>query len=368
MTTATSAAQPIQTYDPAEPPAQQLVGKTLENGWRVIEKLARTEGATGGHFSVSYAVQGPAKKRAFLKALDYSQALLDPDVDPAEELERLTASYNFERSLHDKCKSSRLSRIAGVLDHGTIRLVAGNQTGVVQYLIFEFAPRGDIRNFLGGRTTLDMSWTLQMMHQSAAALRQLHSIGVAHQDLKPSNVLMFSPTLAKLADLGRAFDRSAPSPHDDCDWAGDRTYAPPELLYRHVPEDWRTRRLGCDLYLLGSLFVFLWAGVSMTHMLLGKLDPRFHYLAWGDTYREVLPYLRRSFSDVISAVHESSPTPIAKDVTLAVSQLCDPDPSRRGHPKNVAAGTNRYSLERYVAMFDRLSTRAALDERLKTRP
>jgi len=365
MTSATSASQSINTYDPAAPPAQQLVGKTLENGWRVVEKLERNEKATGGHFSVSYVVHGSGNKRAFLKALDYSEALNDPDVDPAEELERLTASYNFERSLHDKCKSSRLSRIAGVLDHGTIRLLAGNQTGVVQYLVFEFAPRGDIRNFVDGRTALDMSWTLQMMHQSAAALRQLHAIGVAHQDLKPSNVLMFSPALTKLADLGRAFDRNASSPHDDFDCAGDRTYAPPELLYGHVPTDWRARRLGCDLYLLGSLFVFLWAGVSMTHMLFGKLDPRFHYLAWGDTYQEVLPYLRRSFSGVLQAIHESSPSPIAKEVTLAVSQLCDPDPARRGHPKNAPSGPNRYSLERYVATFDRLSKRAALAERLK---
>ena len=356
-----------RSYDPDVPAARQLLGRTLEKGWRVIEKLDRNEKATGGHFSVSYIVQDDQKRRAFLKALDYSEAFLDPAVDPARQLEKITAPFNFERDLHDKCKSSGLSRIVGVRGHGTIRLVPGNPAAVVQYLVFELAPHGDIRAYLNGKTSRLMSWTLQMMHQSAAALRQLHSIGVAHQDLKPSNLLIFSPDLAKLADLGRAFDRNAPAPHDDCDHAGDPTYAPPELLYGYVPTDWRARRLGCDLYLLGSLFVFLWAGVSMTHMLFARLDPKFHYLAWGDTYEEVLPYIRRAFLEVLQAIQEASPSPIAQDVTRAVSQLCDPDPARRGHPRNRATLGNVYSLERYVAMFDRLSKRAALLERLRNK-
>lgn len=338
-------------------PAQELVGKTLDKGWRVVERLERTARATGGHFSVSYIVEDANKKRAFLKALDFSGALLD--LDPAAELQRLTASYNFERNLLEKCKSSRLSRIAGVLDSGTLRPASGNPTDVVQYLIFELAPSGDIRAFLDGRTAPGMSWNLQVMHQSAASLRQLHSIDIAHQDLKPSNVLIFSPDLAKLADLGRAFDRSTASPHDDYSCAGDATYAPPELLYGHVPPDWRSRRLGCDLYLLGSLFVFLWSGVSMTHMLLGKLDPRFHYMSWGGTYLEVLPYIHRAFSDVVQGIHQGSPNAVAREVAQVVRQLCDPDPGRRGHPKNLLTRGNQYSLERYVAIFDRLSKRAA---------
>ena len=36
------------------------------------------------------------------------------------------------------------------------------------------------------------------------------------------------------------------SPHDELDCAGDQTYAPPELLYGYIPQDWRVRRLGCE--------------------------------------------------------------------------------------------------------------------------
>lgn len=53
----------------------------------------------------------------------------------------------------------------------------------------------------------------------------LHGLDIAHQDLKPSNVLPI---------------------------AGDPTYAPPELLYNYVPADWNVRRYACDVYLLGA--------------------------------------------------------------------------------------------------------------------
>lgn len=43
---------------------------------------------------------------------------------------------------------------------------------------------------------------------------------------------------------------------------------------------------------------------------------------------------------------------------VAVSQLCDPDPMRRGHPSNRVGVANQYSLERYVALFNLLSQRA----------
>ena len=337
--------------------AHDLVGKTLPNGWRVLQKIDHSERPSVGHFSVSYIVEDTNHKRAFLKALDYSTAL--GATDPAAELQRLTASYIFERTLQEKCRSSRLSRIAGVLDSDTLRSESNNPADVVQYLIFELAPHGDVRAFLGRGTAPDMSWSLQLMHQSAAALRQLHSVGIAHQDLKPSNILIYSDDLAKLADLGRAFDRNTASPHDDLDCAGDITYAPPELLYGHVPSDWRSRRLGCDLYLLGSLFVFLWANVSMTHIILGKLDARFHPKHWNGTYLEVLPYIHRAFFSVLQSIQHSCPSPIGRDVSAVIRQLCDPDPSRRGHPKNVASGGSNYSLERYVAIFDRLSKVAA---------
>ena len=65
---------------------------------------------------------------------------------PPQSFTRLTASYNFERTLQEKCRLSRLSRIAGVLDSGTLRSPSGDPAHVVQYLIFEMAQHGDVRD------------------------------------------------------------------------------------------------------------------------------------------------------------------------------------------------------------------------------
>lgn len=355
---------PMNSHNDTATPAQQLVGKKLPNEWEVIELVNRSEDATGGHFSTSYIVRSVNEEKAFLKAMDYTSAL--KSTDPARELENMTAAYNFERDVLYKCNVRGLSRIVRVLDAGTLPAENGDASGVVQYLIFELA-NGDIRSFVNFARSVETAWALRTMHEAAAALQQLHSAEIAHQDLKPSNVLIFENTHAKLADLGRAFDRGSTSPHDDYNCAGDQTYAPPELLYDYDPKDWRSRRLGCDMYLFGSLVVFFCAGFSMTHLIHNRLNAEHRWTNWTGSYSEVLPYLQHVFAQIIRELREMIRIDFAEDITRLVEQLCNPDPELRGHPKNIEIssrntrnGSNRYSLERYVSFFDRLAKKAEL--------
>ena len=336
-------------------PAQRLAGKELMNGWKVMELIDRPPGATGGNFSSAYIVHSRNGEKAFLKAMDFRGALESPD--PAKALEAMTSAYNFEKDLLEKCKSHRASRIVKVLDSGTLRPQSGDPSNVVQYLIFELAER-DVRSFVDWSQVFDTGWALRFMHQAAAALQQLHSMRIAHQDVKPSNILIFADQESKLADLGCAFDRDRTSPRDVFDCAGDLTYAPPELLYGYVPADWRARRLGCDMYLLGSLAVFFFAGVSMTHLLFGRLDREHHHENWNGTYEEVSPYILHIFTQIIRELRMRIPSNIAEEVSRLIGQLCNPVPEQRGHPKNILSGGNQYSLERYVSAFDCLAKRA----------
>ena len=333
-------------------PAQQLVGKRLPNGWMVTELIDRPTTATGGSFSTSYIVRSDTGEKAFLKAMDYRKALKASD--PATALETLTVAYNFERTVLEKCKARRLSRIVRVLDSGTLPAEEGDPSSVVQYLILELA-KGDIRSSANWSQALELAWALRTMHEAAAALQQLHSIDIAHQDVKPSNIVFFESNHSKLTDLGRASDRHKTSPQDTLECAGDPTYAPPELLYGFVPQDWRARRLGCDLYLLGSLLVFLCGGVSMTHLLFDRLDKQFHPQTWSGTYQDVMPYLQQVFVQILREFREKVQPDISDQIVELVNQLCNLDPMFRGHPKNTGLSGTQYSLERYVSIFDRLA-------------
>ena len=346
-------------------PARRLVGKVLTNDWTVIKRLKRPPGATGGTFSASYVIKSKDGKMAFLKAMDYTEAL--ESTDPARALQKLTKVYNFERDILEKCKSRRLSRIVQVLDVGTIpRATPNDASSVVQYLIFELAD-GDIRSYTptSGKR-LQLAWTLRRLHQTTAALQQLHYCGIAHQDVKPSNVLVFNGDILKLADLGRASDKQNTSPFDAHKIAGDRTYAPPELLYGELHKDWDVRRLAYDMYLLGSMVSYFLTGTSMTHLLLSRLDNRFHPNRWGGVYRDVVPYIEHEFYRIIGEIKRHIPDRYSEEICRTIEQLCNPDPEQRGHPKGFESKhvATRYSVERYISIFDRLAKRAEYDTKL----
>lgn len=344
------------TRSSQETPARCLNGKTLDGGWIVGELIDRPLGSTGGHFSASYLIRSGDGRRAFLKAMDYTGALRSPD--PAIALQAMTSAYNFERDVLRKCRNRSLSRIVRVLDAGTLPSESGgNPSDVVQYLIFELAD-GDIRSFVNANRSFDLAWRFRLMHHITAALRQLHGVGIAHQDVKPSNVLIFPNDRTKLADLGRASDRQGESPFDELYCAGDKTYAPPELLYNEISRDWEARRLACDMYLLGSIIVFFFTGVSMTHLILSRLNDGQHPDDWTNSYREVLPYIQTIFLQIIREIKTNIPEECADDIADIVKQLCNPAPECRGHPTNISTGVGRYSLERYVSLFDRLAKKA----------
>jgi eukaryotic-like serine/threonine-protein kinase len=340
------------------PAAAQLAGMTLDGGWKVIRLIPRRVGATGGNFSFGYEVESTDGKRpAFLKALDYSSALMSPD--PAMALNAMTSAYIFERDLLERCRNRRLNRIVTAVSGGKLIVPGAPTVGLVEYLIFEAAD-GDIRKQLAVSSGIDLSWCLQSLHHIATGLKQLHGEKIAHQDVKPSNVLVFSRE-SKLADLGRASCVGEDPPHEPYWVAGDPSYAPPELLYGFVSPDWTVRRLGCDAYLLGSMVVWFFTGLSATSLLINSLPGAYKPGTWLGTYEQVLPYIRDAFSQVLETFSRDAPAQFLESLSRIVKELCEPDPSRRGHTKDVMNVGNQFGLQRYITEFDLLAKRAALN-------
>jgi serine/threonine protein kinase len=335
-------------------PAEQLTGQMLDGGWVVGDLIPRTAAQTGGHFSCSYGVTNRDGRKAFLKAMDYTSAL--KSLDPATELNILTSAFIFERQVLQVCADRKMSRIVRAIGGGKSS-VAGS---VVEYLIFEEA-KGDIRTYLDDAKRFDLVWTLTCIHNICVGVRQLNGASIAHQDLKPSNVLHFSNEGQKLADLGRAWHKSLFSPHDGLACAGDLGYAPPELLYRYVTPDESERRFGADFYLVGSMVLFLFTGMRASQILISELDPHHSPRVWLGTYEEMLPYLSHAFSLNLATVTRSFPdTVLGEEIVDVLQQMCDPNIATRGDRLHRAKYGSRFGLERFVQRFDRLRQAAIL--------
>jgi serine/threonine protein kinase len=217
----------------------------------------------------------------------------------------------------------------------------------------------DVRSFLSASADIDLAWKLRSLHHVATGIHQLHSADIAHQDVKPSNILVFDKSVTKIADLGSASQRGILCPRDDRDFPGDPAYAPPELLYGYRDPDWTTRRFGCDAYLLGSMIVFMFTGLNATSLLLSKMVADHHPRTWKGTYTEVLPYLKDAFGLALESFVATVPNePFKTELRSLVSYLCEPDLSFRGHPLNRTGHTVRLSLERFLSKLDLLARRA----------
>jgi hypothetical protein len=339
------------------PPAYRLEGLELDGGWTVGARLEPGPHATGGNFSCGYPILGKDGKRAFLKALDFSPALGAPD--PARALQSLTEAYNFERNLLEMCTARRMDRVVQAISDGKVK-VDDTALGTVQYLILECGDC-DIRTQLSLVSRIETAWKLRSLHHIATGLGQLHSSSIAHQDLKPSNVVVFAGAESKISDLGCASLRGSTGPRDHLSFAGDAAYAPLETLYGYVDPEWNLRRLGCDLYLLGSMVVFFFTGLTTTALVSIYLNPGHHWRKWDGTYADVLPYLREAFRRAMESFGDHIVNSrLREELKLIVRQLCDPDPKLRGHPLNRRGVSNPAGVERYVSSFDLLAWKAEL--------
>jgi eukaryotic-like serine/threonine-protein kinase len=340
-------------------PAHQLLGLELPGGWRVIEKIEPPPTATGGCFSVGYWVEKPDGTGGFLKALDYSSALLSPD--PPEALKPLLDSFAYERNLLNVCRVKRMSKVATAITDGVVVVPDGGLLANVSYLIFERADC-DARAHLTVADRFDAAWRLRCLHHVATALWQLHSQNIAHQDLKPSNVLLFGAT-SKVADLGRASQFGMVAPHDRESFAGDPHYTPIEVCYGRDEKDWRRYRLGGDLYLFGSLIHFFFIGIAMTPSIASRLDEAHYPERWGDGYKNVLPYVRDAFDRVCEDFEDVVKHYLGeygKELASILRYLCEPDPMLRGHPLSRRIPITQFSVERFISRLDVLAGRAEM--------
>lgn len=340
-------------------PIEDLIGVELPGGWRIVERVLSN---CRSIHSVSYVAERSDGRRGHVKVLDLEWIAMTDDF--VETLRVGAQAFSDERRLLTVANEQGLSRVIRIFASGVLRQ-PGQRTLPLPYIITELAD-SDARSFMDERASPHPAWLVQIAHDSATGINQLHSVEIAHQDLKPENVVCFEQRLAKVADLGSAVDPQTQADHVDHDIAGEEMFAPIELLYgvRHV--EWSDRRYGCDAYLLGSLIYSLFTGSAMTPAIQVRLHPDHRAARWRGSYSQVLAYVESAYCEVMIDFETTLASRITapglrREIVSIVRDLCYPDPNRRGDTIARARGANPYNLERYIARLDLLAKRLMID-------
>ena len=98
------------------------------------------------------------------------------------------------------------------------------------------------------------------------SIKRLHSLRIAHRDVKPANFLVMTDGSVKLSDFGTARVLDGMSPGLLSDYAqfppGDLGYVAPEML-ASLHDDDPYIALGADIFALGSCFFEMFSGVPL---------------------------------------------------------------------------------------------------------
>ena len=344
-------------------PADHLEGIALSSGWIIGKRLVRPLGASGGNFGICYLAQRGGES-AFVKALDFRRAFHENDFLTA--INTLSSQVLWEKDVMEFCRDSSMSRVVRLLDYEDLILPESgdDHTKKVCCLVFEIGE-GDLRSKFDVSNNPKYSWRLRVLRDVALALDQLHRKGIAHLDVKPSNVISVMDgkiQIMKLADLGRSIRKGKSGPFDNALWPGDQGYMPPEKWYGYNSSLWNDEREAADAYLLGSLFVFIITGMPFNALLHNETPDAFKHNTYrGDFDAQLIDVLRQAQMKALAIhVFPALPDSHREEIQAMIVDLTNPDPKKRGD--RLARRGVIVGIDRFHQKLQRISQRVAFEE------
>lgn len=121
------------------------------------------------------------------------------------------------------------------------------------YIIFEFCPNGNLKEFIDRKGPLPKSDFVRVAKQILRGLNACHQMGVAHHDIKPDNIFLDNIMRPKLGDFGLA----ALNQKNELStkFQGTNGFYAPEMLQGN-PYD----PMKADIFALGITYYYLITG------------------------------------------------------------------------------------------------------------
>ncbi|HSE33260.1 MAG TPA: protein kinase [Pyrinomonadaceae bacterium] len=164
-------------------PADPLIGKTLNEKYRIEERLG-----IGGMGTVYRARHMLIDRLVAIKVLN--QRFVEDDA----------ARFRFQREAKAAGRLQHLNAVA-VTDFGE------TPEGYV-YIVMELLEGRTLREIIAKEAPLETARAVSIMLQTSAAVAAAHEAGVIHRDLKPANIFVTQrsdvPAVVKVLDFGIA--------------------------------------------------------------------------------------------------------------------------------------------------------------------
>ena len=214
-----------------------LIGRIIHNRVKIIRTIAR-----GGMGKVYYGEQVSLGRPCAIK-------ILDPHIAQAEG-EDFAKRFLLEASVNSKLKHPN---VVTIFDYGE------TEEGMC-FIAMEYLEGKTLAQELKDNGRLDPKRALDITRQVARALREAHTLGVVHRDMKPGNVFLAKHDeegdFAKVLDFGLVKEtRATDEQHTQMGqiMGSPRYMAPEQIQGKEV--DGRT-----DIYSLGAMLFAMIAG------------------------------------------------------------------------------------------------------------
>ncbi|WP_437680150.1 protein kinase domain-containing protein [Sorangium sp. So ce131] len=148
--------------------------------------------------------------------------------------------------------------MARVHHPNVVEIYAFGEYGNAPYFVMQYVPGVTLDTYVhgkGGRLGLDEA--LSILDQACLGVGAIHASGIAHRDVKPSNILVGSALRVVVADLGLA-KRIPRGDRIELAFSGTPAYLAPEVALGRQLDPALLPRI--DVYALGVVAYFLLAG------------------------------------------------------------------------------------------------------------